>query len=67
MLARFNADPPTANESLVVYCSRQLNNTPQEQLAHPVAKLQQIGMVQMFDFSFTDVKIVLLSLGVHSR
>ncbi|KAJ1635604.1 hypothetical protein T492DRAFT_902411 [Pavlovales sp. CCMP2436] len=41
LLARFNAIPPTANESL----------------------LQQMGMVQMFDFSFTDVKIVLLSMN----
>ncbi|KAJ1639259.1 hypothetical protein T492DRAFT_938442 [Pavlovales sp. CCMP2436] len=62
MLARFNAIPSTANESLLVYCSR-LSDTPQEHLARPIVQLQQMGMVQMFNFSFTDVKIVLLSLG----
>ncbi|KAJ1639260.1 hypothetical protein T492DRAFT_857060 [Pavlovales sp. CCMP2436] len=52
-------------ESLVVYYSR-LISTSQEHLARPIVQLQQMGMFDMFEFFFTDVKIVLLSLGPRS-
>mmetsp|Transcript_25574 Transcript_25574/g.60059 ORF Transcript_25574/g.60059 Transcript_25574/m.60059 type:complete len:188 (-) Transcript_25574:116-679(-) len=65
VLARFRAIPPRAGETLVVYCSR-MSETPRDELLKHVIELQQMGMVQIFDFSFTDVKIVLLSLGPKS-
>eukprot|EP00302_Diacronema_sp_CCMP2436_P052134 CAMPEP_0180063128 /NCGR_PEP_ID=MMETSP0985-20121206/7471_1 /TAXON_ID=483367 /ORGANISM="non described non described, Strain CCMP 2436" /LENGTH=250 /DNA_ID=CAMNT_0021993319 /DNA_START=175 /DNA_END=928 /DNA_ORIENTATION=+ len=62
LFALFEGNKPTADESLVIYCSR-LSGMPRQQLIRQIIPLQQMGMVQMFDFSFTDVKIVLLSVG----
>ncbi|KAJ1618033.1 hypothetical protein T492DRAFT_917178 [Pavlovales sp. CCMP2436] len=55
LLAQFNSDLPTANESLVIYCAR-LSGVGRGELVRSIMPLQKAGMVRMFDFAFADVK-----------